>query len=80
MSGTLYDSLPPVPHDRTLALTIGQWGGFYKRGTKGFWRICFGFVAVTYFRAEFSQVVAAWLDKTSTTSDRNAVASKKEAG
>ena len=63
IAATRYDSLPPVPKDRTLALTVGQWGGVYKMGGAGCWRLCLGFVAITYFRAEFTQVMAAWLDK-----------------
>jgi len=62
--GSLFDRLPPVPQDRTFAVTFGRWGGFYRKGKPGFWRVCLGFVAVTYFRAEFTQVVAAWIDRT----------------
>ena len=54
--------LPATPHDRTLAITVGRWGGFYCRGNRSFWRVCCGFLAVTYLRTEFTHVVKAWLD------------------
>lgn len=61
---SLSASLPQVPKDRTIAITVGRWGGFYKLGGAGCWRVCIGFVAITYLRAEFTQVMAAWLDHT----------------
>jgi hypothetical protein len=55
--------LPPSPpQDRTLAFTAGQYGGFYFMGGRRCWRLCVGFVAVTYLRAEFTNVMEAWLD------------------
>lgn len=57
-------TLPPSPpQDRTLAVTVGKWGGFYKIGGGGCWRVCLGFVAVTYLRAEFANVMRAWFDR-----------------
>ena len=55
-------SLPKSPpHDRTIAVTVGRWGGFYHAGGDGCWRVCLGFVAVTYLRAEFANVIDGWL-------------------
>jgi hypothetical protein len=56
------DRLPHTPHDRTIAVTVGQWGGFYRLGGKQMWRVCLGFVAITYVHAEFTHLLKAWLD------------------
>lgn len=56
--------LPPSPpQDRTFAVTIGRWGGLYFYGGRECWRLCVGFVALTYLRAEFANVIEAWLDR-----------------
>ena len=52
-----------LPTDRTLAVTWGRWGGFYKRGGKSFWRVCIGWFAVTFIRDEFTAVLRAYLDR-----------------
>lgn len=54
--------IPSLPRDRTLAVTIGRWGGVYARGYCDCWRVCLGFVAVTYLHAEFTHVLKTWLD------------------
>ena len=49
--------------DRTLAVTVCSWGGVWFMGKRGLvWRLCLGFVAITYFPAEFTQVLDAWLE------------------
>ena len=54
---------PSPPQDRTLAVTWGKWGGFYCMGGGRCWRVCIGPVALTYLRAEFTNVIEAWLDR-----------------
>lgn len=49
--------------ERTLAVTWGPWGGFYANGKRGLiWRVCLGFVAITYIPAEMTQILGGWLD------------------
>lgn len=48
--------------ERTLAVTWGPWGGIWFTGDRRIvWRLCLGFVAFTYFPAEMTQVLDAWL-------------------
>ena len=50
--------------ERTLAVTWGSYGGFYTKGRLGdtAWRICLGWLAITYLEAEFTEAMWAWLD------------------
>lgn len=52
-----------LPTDRTLAVTWGRWGGFYRLGRRGLWRVCIGWIAVTYIRDEFAAVLRAYADR-----------------
>lgn len=50
--------------ERTIAITWGPWGGIWKCGERGLiWRLCLGFVAITYVPAEMTQILDAWLTK-----------------
>jgi hypothetical protein len=56
------ESLMEARQDRTIALTFGPWGGVWFTGKRGLCgRLCLGFVAITYFHGEFTQVLDAWL-------------------
>jgi len=52
-----------LPTDWTVAVTVGKWGGFYARGHRKFWRVCLGWVAITFTRDEFLSMVRAYLDR-----------------
>lgn len=48
--------------ERTLAVTVGPWGGVWFTGKRGLiCRLCLGFVAITYVPAEMTQILDAWL-------------------
>lgn len=47
--------------ERTVAVTVGAWGGVWTHGHKTCWRVCLGFVAITYVRAEMTELIEAWL-------------------
>lgn len=50
--------------ERTIAVTWGPWGGVWTYGKRGLcWRVCLGFVALTYVPAEMTQILEAWLDR-----------------
>ena len=60
--------------ERTLSVTVGSWGGVYFHGAlgaTGCWRFCFGFVAVTYLRGEWTEAVRALLDSRSFAASRS---------
>lgn len=49
--------------ERTLAVTVGPWGGVWFTGKRGLlWRLCLGFVAITYVPAEMTQILERWID------------------
>ncbi len=48
--------------DHTLAVTVGPWGGFGVSGKwKVGWRVNLGYAAVTYYAADTTDVLDAWL-------------------
>ena len=50
--------------ERTVAVTWGGWGGVWLIGERGLiWRLCLGFVAITYLPAEMNDVLRAWVDR-----------------
>lgn len=55
-------SLSTFRRERTVAITVGPWGGVWATGKRGLiWRLCLGFVAITYVPAEMTQILDAWL-------------------
>ena len=44
----------------TLALSWGLWGGFYASGGYG-WRLCIGWVALTYLPIELDDMARAYV-------------------
>lgn len=46
----------------SLAVSFGKWGGFYisKRST---WRVCLGWVAITYFPYDIDDILNELLEK-----------------
>ncbi len=48
--------------ERTIAVTVGPWGGVWVTGKRGLiWRLCLGFVAITYVPAEMTQILDVWM-------------------
>lgn len=48
--------------DRTFAVTVGKYGGFYVQGSRQFWRVCLGWVALTFLQDDFLAAVRAYAD------------------
>ncbi len=51
-----------MTRERTVAITWGPWGGVWFTGKRKLvWRLCLGFVAITYVPAEMTQILDVWL-------------------
>jgi hypothetical protein len=62
----------------TLALSWGRWGGFYASGGYG-WRVCAGWIAVTYLPIEIDDMAEAYAIVKEAENERRALGRKEPA-
>lgn len=56
-------SAPLHPADRTLSITVGtNWAGIWVAGGRRFWRISLGWIAFTFYKGDFDDMLRAYLD------------------